>query len=278
MAATGYTPIYLYYSSTATNQPSSGNLGYGELAINITDGYLFYKDNANAVQKIGYKLVPIANGGTNNTSFTAKSGNIAGLVFYDGTKLANDATVTDVGYDTSTNTFQANAATIANNITTTSGNLVIGTSGKGITTGSAINLGFGTNGSVTQATLFSTGGVSIGNSTDPGTGSLSVSGIATAAIHNTSSGSASAANNTATTIFTMPTLAQGLYLVQAALSNNSPTTFTAVSLIRQGNGTSSATAIATASNMALSVSGLNIQATQTAGGTVTISWTVVRFA
>ena len=71
MAATGYTPIYLYYSSTATNQPSAGNLGYGELAINITDGYLYYKDNANAIQKIGYKLVPTTNGGTGLTSFTA---------------------------------------------------------------------------------------------------------------------------------------------------------------------------------------------------------------
>lgn len=46
----------------------------------------------------------IASGGTNATSFTAKSGNVAGLVYFDGTKLANSATVTDVGYDTSTQT------------------------------------------------------------------------------------------------------------------------------------------------------------------------------
>lgn len=68
MAATGFTPVYLYYSSTATNQPSAGNLGYGELAINITDGKLFYKDNANAVQVIGWKIVPVSAGGTGATS------------------------------------------------------------------------------------------------------------------------------------------------------------------------------------------------------------------
>lgn len=71
MADTGFTPIYLYYSSTTGHSPVAGNLGYGELAINITDGYLFYKDNANAIQKIGYKLVPTTAGGTGLTSFTS---------------------------------------------------------------------------------------------------------------------------------------------------------------------------------------------------------------
>jgi hypothetical protein len=42
-----------------------------ELAINITDGKLFYKDNANAVQVIGWKTVPTTAGGTGLTSYTA---------------------------------------------------------------------------------------------------------------------------------------------------------------------------------------------------------------
>ena len=50
----------------------------------------------------------IANGGTNQTAFTGLSGNTAGLVFFDGTKLANDATVTHAGYDTVTHTLYAN--------------------------------------------------------------------------------------------------------------------------------------------------------------------------
>lgn len=60
--------------------------------------------------------LPIANGGTNQTAFTAKSGNVAGLVFFDGTSLANDATVTDVGYDTSLNMFQAKNLAVGNGI------------------------------------------------------------------------------------------------------------------------------------------------------------------
>ena len=48
MAQTGYTPILLYSSSTTTNAPAAGNLinsTFGsELAINIADGKLFYKD------------------------------------------------------------------------------------------------------------------------------------------------------------------------------------------------------------------------------------------
>tara|TARA_R110000772_G_scaffold263319_1_gene383021 strand:- start:149 stop:799 length:651 start_codon:yes stop_codon:yes gene_type:complete len=78
MAQSGYTPIQLYYSSTTTNAPTAGNLANGELAINITDGKLFYKDNANAVQVIGWKLVPVSAGGTGATTLT-------GLVVGNGT-------------------------------------------------------------------------------------------------------------------------------------------------------------------------------------------------
>ena len=52
MAATGYTPISLYYSTTATQVPVNTNLVNGELAINITDGKLYYKDNIGTVQAI----------------------------------------------------------------------------------------------------------------------------------------------------------------------------------------------------------------------------------
>jgi hypothetical protein len=69
MAQVGYTPIQLYYSSTTTNAPVAGNLAYGELAINITDGKLFYKDNANAIQVIGWKVTPATAGGTGQTSY-----------------------------------------------------------------------------------------------------------------------------------------------------------------------------------------------------------------
>ena len=75
MAQTGFTPIQLYSTSTAAAAPAVGNLTNStlgsELAINITDGKLFYKDNANAVQVIGWKTVPTTAGGTGLTTYTA---------------------------------------------------------------------------------------------------------------------------------------------------------------------------------------------------------------
>jgi hypothetical protein len=71
MAQTNYTPIYLYSSGTTTNVPLAANLGAGELAINYTDGKLFYKDNNAAIQVIGWKTTPTTAGGTGLTSYAA---------------------------------------------------------------------------------------------------------------------------------------------------------------------------------------------------------------
>lgn len=103
MAQTGYTPISIYYSATASNTPTASNLVSGELAINTADGKLFYKDSAGVVQTIATKTaatlsvpVVVSQGGTGLTSLTAGyipygngtsafSSN-AGL-YYDGTNL-----------------------------------------------------------------------------------------------------------------------------------------------------------------------------------------------
>jgi len=75
MAQTGFTPILIYSSSTTTNAPAVADLTNStlgsELAINITDGKLFYKDNANAIQVIAWKVTPTTAGGTGLTSYTA---------------------------------------------------------------------------------------------------------------------------------------------------------------------------------------------------------------
>jgi hypothetical protein len=55
MAASGFTPISLYRSSTAAAVPLSANLTNGELAINITDGKLYYKDNLGVVTLLADK-------------------------------------------------------------------------------------------------------------------------------------------------------------------------------------------------------------------------------
>lgn len=55
MSQVGYTPIQLYYSTTASAVPAPARLVSGELAINIRDGKLYYKDNAGAVQLLADK-------------------------------------------------------------------------------------------------------------------------------------------------------------------------------------------------------------------------------
>jgi len=79
MAQATYTPISLYYSTTASAAPTAGNLVNGELAINIIDGKLYYKDNAGAVQIIATKAAvtnvnSISFGTTGLTPSTATTG------------------------------------------------------------------------------------------------------------------------------------------------------------------------------------------------------------
>lgn len=50
MAQAGYTPISLYYSTTAAAVPTSGNLVAGELALNTLDEKLYFKNSAGTVK------------------------------------------------------------------------------------------------------------------------------------------------------------------------------------------------------------------------------------
>tara|TARA_R110002126_G_scaffold225097_1_gene369958 strand:- start:2557 stop:3675 length:1119 start_codon:yes stop_codon:yes gene_type:complete len=102
MAAINFTPISLYYTTTAAAVPSAGNLVAGELALNTTDEKLYFKNAAGVVKLLASNaatttgvtsfqtslsgLTPststtgavtlagtlgTANGGTNLTSFTS---------------------------------------------------------------------------------------------------------------------------------------------------------------------------------------------------------------
>ena len=90
MAASGYTPVSLYYSNQTGHTPTAGNLVYGELAINIYDGKLYYKDNTNAVKVIA------GTGGTgvvagSNTQIQFNNNGVFGAsssLTWDGTNLS----------------------------------------------------------------------------------------------------------------------------------------------------------------------------------------------
>ena len=58
----------------------------------------------------------IGSGGTNNTTYTAPAGNILPILYYDGTRLNTDSTLTDLGYNTVTNTVMVNNLTAAGNV------------------------------------------------------------------------------------------------------------------------------------------------------------------
>lgn len=81
MAQTGYSKVQIYSSSTATNTPSAGNLtndtSGSELAINITDGKLFYKDNSGTVQVIASKASNIGNFASLTSAITLPAGTTA---------------------------------------------------------------------------------------------------------------------------------------------------------------------------------------------------------
>ena len=178
MAQTGFTPIQLYSSSTATNVPLAANLATGELAINITDGKLFYKDNAAAVQVIGWKTVPATAGGTGQTSYA-----VGDLLYADTTttlaKLADVATGNalisggigvapswgKIGLTTHVSGVLpvANGGTNASTASITSFNNITGYSASGATGTTTTNLVFSTSPSITTPTLVGDVTLSTGN-------------------------------------------------------------------------------------------------------------------
>jgi hypothetical protein len=79
MAQAGYTPISLYYSTTASAQPTSGNLVAGELALNTLDEKLYFKNSAGTVKLLASSasttnVQTISFGSTGLTPSTATSG------------------------------------------------------------------------------------------------------------------------------------------------------------------------------------------------------------
>lgn len=82
MAQTGYTPIQLYRSTTASAVPSAGNLNPGELAININNADMaLYAENASGTvvriinNPAGLKY-PTADGTSGQVVTTDGAGNL----------------------------------------------------------------------------------------------------------------------------------------------------------------------------------------------------------
>ena len=170
MAATNYTPIQLYYSSTASAAPTAGNLTSGELAINITDGKLYYKDNGGVVQVIATKGAGTIGGSTTQIQYN-NAGSLAGsasMTFNSGTNVTTLTTLNltnalgatyggtaqsayaqgDVLYASATNTLSKLGIGTVNYILTSTGSVPQWVAPTSITVNTATNLAGGAGGSV----------------------------------------------------------------------------------------------------------------------------------
>jgi hypothetical protein len=166
MAQAGYTPISLYYSTTASAAPTSGNMVAGELALNTLDEKLYFKNSAGTVKLLASNAATSATVSSVAMSVPAfltvtgspitSSGTLA--VTYSGTALpianggtgattlagANIAVVNVANTFTGTQTFSGTSSTIATvfndaaEVATVSATAATGTINYDITTQSVL--------------------------------------------------------------------------------------------------------------------------------------------
>lgn len=79
MSQSGYTPIQLYRTTTASAIPTAGNLAAGELAINTTDGKLYFKTTGGTVT-----LLASSAGASGSVTSVDGSGGTTGLTLTGG--------------------------------------------------------------------------------------------------------------------------------------------------------------------------------------------------
>jgi hypothetical protein len=130
MAAINFTPISLYYTTTAAAVPSAGNLVAGELALNTTDEKLYFKNAAGVVKLLASNSVTapvttVSFGSTGLTPATATSGAVT---------VAGTLAIGSGGTGQTT----AGAAFNALSPITTTGDLILGT---GVNTASRLAIG-----------------------------------------------------------------------------------------------------------------------------------------
>ena len=193
MAQTNYTPISLYYSTTASAVPTAANLVQGELAINTNDGKLYYEDSAGVVRVLASKSTGSIGGSNTQVQFNSSGslGGSAGLT-YDGAILTISSGASASALTATSTSAGGTALNIQNSGTV---NALIGGYLSCIGSGSASDvavaayqgaLAFATNGANERARIDSTGNLLVGttNTTKTNTGFRVESGVA-----NTSRGS-----------------------------------------------------------------------------------------
>jgi spore coat protein U-like protein len=82
MAASGATPIQLYYSTTGAAVPTAGNLLPGELGLNIADMKLYCENSSGTVEMLAAPGVP-RSGSAKTTAYTLATTDVGQLIEID---------------------------------------------------------------------------------------------------------------------------------------------------------------------------------------------------
>lgn len=139
MAQAGFTPISIYYSTTAAAAPTAGNLVSGELAINIVDEKLYFKNSAGTVKLLASNAAtsPVLTFSAGTTGFTPSSATSGAVT------LAGTLATTNGG--TGLTTFTSGGAVFASSTSVlTTGTLPVASGGSGAVTLTGVLKGNGT--------------------------------------------------------------------------------------------------------------------------------------
>jgi hypothetical protein len=136
MAATGFTPISLYFTTTAAAVPVNTNLVSGELALNITDEKLYFKNAGGTVKLLA------SNAATTNVT-----------TFAGGTTGLTPASATSGAVTLAGTLAVANGGTNATTASITSFNNITGYTASGATGTTSTNLVFSTSPTLTTPTI-----------------------------------------------------------------------------------------------------------------------------
>lgn len=188
MAQTNYTPISLYYSTTAAAVPTNTNLVNGELAINITDGKLYYKDNSGVVQLIASKAGAAGSVTSVDATFTGGIVSVSGVPITSSGTIAFTIAGTSGGipYFSASNTWASSGVLAANALVVGGG---AGATPATITTGTGVVTALGVN--VGSAGAFVVNGGALGTPSSgtvtnlTGTASININGTVGATTANT---------------------------------------------------------------------------------------------
>lgn len=223
MAQAGYTPIQLYYSTTASAQPSAGNLANGELAINIADKKLYAKDSTGSVF-----LLASESGTTGTVSSVAMS--VPAFLSVSGSPITSSGTLavtySGTALPTANGGTGSTSTTYCSLTTNVTGTLPVANGGTGLTSGTSGGiLAFTAAGTLASSAALAANALVIGggagvapSTTTTGTGVLTALGT------NVGSAGAFTTNNAANTFTALQTFSGSSSVLASVLANAAETT------------------------------------------------------